>query len=62
MSGTMAGTVYYYTIRDAVAMSNNTKKRVSALEGVVRAIEAKESYWTVTVELEEEPETDGVRP
>lgn len=52
-SSTMAGIIYYYTIRDAVAMSNNTKKRLRNLEGTVRAIEAKESYWTVTVEVEE---------
>ena len=26
-SSTMAGIIYYYTIRDAVAMSNNTKKK-----------------------------------
>ncbi len=52
-SSTMAGTIYYYTIRDAVAMSNNTRKRLRNLEGTVRSIEAKESYWTVTVEVEE---------
>ena len=52
-SSTMAGTIYYYTIRDAVAMANNTKKRLRNLEGTVRSIEAKESYWTVTVEVEE---------
>ncbi len=50
---TMAGIMYYYTIRDAVAMSNNTKKRLHSLEGTVRAIDAKESYWTVTVDIEE---------
>ena len=50
---TMAGIIYYYTIRDAVAMSNNTKKRLSSLEGTVRSVEAKESYWTVTVDVEE---------
>ena len=51
---TMAGIIYYYTIRDAVAMSNNTKKRLSSLEGTVRSVEAKESYWTVTVDVEEQ--------
>lgn len=50
---TMAGVIYYYTIRDAVAMSNNTKKRLSRLEGTVRSVEEKESYWTVTVDVEE---------
>lgn len=51
---TMAGIIYYYTIRDAVAMSNNTKKRLSSLEGTVRSVEAKESYWTVIVDVEEQ--------
>ena len=49
----MAGIMYYYTIREAVAMSNNTKERLKTLEGTVIRIEASESYWTVTVELEE---------
>ena len=26
-ANTMAGVMYYYTIRDAIAMSNNTKKK-----------------------------------
>lgn len=52
-ANTMAGVMYYYTIRDAIAMSNNTKKRLSRLDGTVKSIEASESYWTVTVELEE---------
>lgn len=52
-SSTMAGIIYYYTIRDAVAMSNNTKKRLAKQEGTVCSIEARESYWTVTVEIEE---------
>jgi len=49
----MAGIMYYYTIRDAIAMSNNTKKRLGSLEEPVRAIDDKESYWTVTVDIEE---------
>ncbi|MCI8430852.1 MAG: hypothetical protein HFI16_11470 [Lachnospiraceae bacterium] len=52
-SSTMAGIMYYYTIRDAIAMSNNTKNRLGSLEGTVRTIDAKESYWTVTVDIEE---------
>lgn len=52
-SSTMAGIMYYYTIKDAIAMSNNTKKRLGSLEGTVRAIDSKESYWTVTVDIEE---------
>ena len=52
-SSTMAGIMYYYTIREAVAMSNNTKERLRSLEGTVSRIEASESYWTVTVDVEE---------
>lgn len=40
-------------IRDAIAMSNNTKKKLNRLEGVVTKIEASESYWTVTVKIDE---------
>ncbi|MBR5510407.1 MAG: hypothetical protein IKV59_10170 [Lachnospiraceae bacterium] len=53
-SSTMAGIMYYYTIRDAVAMSNNIKQRLKNLEGIVSAIDAKESYWTVTVDIDEQ--------
>ena len=52
-ANTMAGIMYYYTIKDAIAMSNNTKKKLYRLEGKVKSIEASESYWTVTVEIEE---------
>lgn len=52
-SSTMAGIMYYYTIKDAVAMSNNTKKRLTKKEGIVSDITAKESYWTVTVDIPE---------
>lgn len=52
-ASTMAGVMYYYTIREAVAMSNNTKERLKKLEGVVSAVETKESYWTVTVDIDE---------
>lgn len=52
-ASTMAGVMYYYTIKDAVAMSNNMKERVKKLEGVVTKIENMESYWTVTVDIEE---------
>ena len=52
-ANTMAGVMYYYTIRDAIAMSNNTKKKLNRLEGVVTKIEASESYWTVTVKIDE---------
>ena len=52
-SSTMAGVMFYYTIKDAVAMSNNTKKRLRKKEGTVSAIDAKESDWTVTVDIDE---------
>ena len=52
-ANTMAGIMYYYTIKDAIAMSNNTKKKLNRLEGVVTKIEASESYWTVTVKIDE---------
>ena len=52
-ANTMAGVMYYYMIRDAIAMSNNTKKKLNSLEGVVTKIEASESYWTVTVKIDE---------
>ncbi len=52
-ASTMAGVMYYYTIKDAIAMSNNTKDRLKTLEGVVSEIEALDSYWTVTVDITE---------
>ena len=52
-ANTMAGVMYYYTIREAIAMSNNTKKKLNSLEGVGTKIEASESYWTVTVKIDE---------
>ena len=52
-ASTMAGIMYYYTIRDAIAMSNNTKEKLMKLEGEVTKIEASESYWTVTVKIDE---------
>lgn len=53
-ASTMSGVMFYYTIKDAVAMSNNTKKRLKNLAGTVSAVDASESYWTVTVDIEEE--------
>lgn len=50
---TMAGVMYYYTIKDAIAMSNNMKKRLEKKEGRVSSIEEKGSYWTVTVDMDE---------
>ncbi|MBQ9120595.1 MAG: hypothetical protein IJY09_11180 [Lachnospiraceae bacterium] len=50
---TLAGTVYYYTIIPALAMSNNTPKQLKALTGVVTEIVPYGSEWTVTVAIEE---------
>ncbi len=52
-AATMAGIMYYYTIRDALAMSNNTKQRLKNLEGTVSSVREEEGYWTVTVEISE---------
>ena len=52
-ANTMAGIMYYYTIKDAFALSNNTMKILHRFDGTVKSIEASESYWTVTVEIEE---------
>ena len=38
-SSTMAGIMYYYTIREAVAMSNNKMKRLQNSKGIVRCIQ-----------------------
>lgn len=53
---TLSGTMYYYTINDAVAMSNNTPKRLSHLEGIVKAVVEEDSVFTVTVTISNEPE------
>lgn len=53
---TLSGTMYYYTINDAVAMSNNTPKRLRHLEGIVKAVVEEESVFTVTVTISNEPE------
>ena len=52
---TLSGTMYYYTINDAVAMSNNTPKRVHHLEGTVKSVVDEESVYTVTVTISGEP-------
>lgn len=53
MLSTMAGLMYYYTIIPAVAMSNNTKKRLNTLEGTVLNVVNQDSVFTVTVEIPE---------
>ena len=50
---TLAGTVYYYTIIPALAMSNNTQKRLKNLTGTVTNIVPYGSEWTVTLAIEE---------
>lgn len=50
---TMAGLMYYYTIVPAVAMSNNTKKRLSVLKGTVLNVVNQDSVFTVTVDIPE---------
>ena len=50
---TLAGTVYYYTIVPALAMSNNTPKRLKNLTGTVTNIVPYGSEWTVTLDIDE---------
>lgn len=50
---TLAGTVYYYTIVPALAMSNNTNKRLNTLTGTVTNVVPYGSEWTVTAVFEE---------
>lgn len=52
---TLSGTMYYYTINDAIAMSNNTPKRLNHLEGIVKAVADEGSVYTVTVTISGEP-------
>ena len=51
-ANTMGGIMYYYTIKDAVAMSNNTSKRLESLEGTVLSVTSEEGVYTVTVSIE----------
>lgn len=50
---TLAGTVYYYTIIPALAMSNNTPNRLKNLTGTVTNVVPYGSEWTVTLAIEE---------
>lgn len=53
VANTMAGIMYYYTIREAIAMSNNTKQRLKNLTGVVTEVLEEEGIFTVWVEIPE---------
>lgn len=49
---TLEGTMYYYTIEPALAMSNNTLEPLKNLKGTVKAVSDYGSEWTVTVLVE----------
>lgn len=51
---TLEGTMYYYTIEPALAMSNNTLKKLEKLTGIVKAVTEYGSEWTVTVIIDGE--------
>ncbi len=52
---TIAGTVYYYTMEPAVAMSGNlpAKEKLNVFHGVVTEVTEKESVFTVYAEFED---------
>lgn len=52
-ASTMAGVMYYYTIRDAIAMSSNLKRPLEKLSGTVRKVEQQVSIYMVTVEIDD---------
>lgn len=49
-ASTMSGMMYYYTIKDAIAMSSNLKRPLTKLAGTVRKVEQQVSIYMVTVE------------
>lgn len=53
-ASTMSGMMYYYTIKDAIAMSSNLKRPLIKLAGTVRKVEQQVSIYMVTVEIDEE--------
>ena len=53
-ASTMSGMMYYYTIKDAIAMSSNQKRPLTKLAGTVRRVEQQVSIYMVTVEIDEE--------
>ena len=52
-ASTMSGIMYYYTIRDAIAMSSNLKRPLSKLTGTVRKVDPQVSIYMVTVEIDD---------
>ena len=53
-ASTMSAMMYYYTIKDAIAMSSNLKRPLTKLAGTVRRVEQQVSIYMVTVEIDEE--------
>lgn len=49
---TLEGTMYYYTIEPALAMSNNTLKPLENLKGTVKEVTEYGSEWTVTLVID----------
>ena len=51
---TLAGTIYYYTIEPALAMSDNipAQERLTSLRAVVKEIRVENSVYTVVAECE----------
>ena len=52
---TLSGSMYYYTINDAIALSNNTPVRLQHLDGIVKSETDEGSVYTVTVTIADEP-------
>ena len=46
-ASTMSGMMYYYTIKDAIAMSSNLKRPLTKLAGTVRRVEQQVSIYMV---------------
>lgn len=52
-ASTMSGMMYYYTIKDAIAMSSNLKRPLKNLSGTVKKVEQQVSIYMVTVEIDD---------
>ena len=53
MLQTLAGTMYYYTTEPALAMSNNTPKRLRVRNGEILSVVEEDSVFTVTAVFDE---------